>query len=157
MKKALVLCILPSLTLCYNQHHLTKLQQALSSKNSKINASHCDLRGLGSALQGANFSKSQLSGALFDKISASPNPVFAGLVEIAGQNSDLSGANFSNASLVSTSFKDANLQGADFSGADISYADFSNADLTGAKLSGAKNHSLALFSGATMPDGTVHA
>jgi uncharacterized protein YjbI with pentapeptide repeats len=123
----------------YNAHHASKVLQKVKS-GQFVNASHCDFRGLGLLFKGLNLSGAQLSGVLFDIQNK--------------QNSDLSGVNFSNATLVSTSFKGANLKNANFSNADVCYADFSGADLTGALLDKAKNVNLALFCKATMPDGT---
>jgi uncharacterized protein YjbI with pentapeptide repeats len=137
----------------YNLEHVKKLQQAVQNQQF-VNASRADFRGLGALLKGADLTGAQLSGALFDAFTASvePKPF---LVQVANQVSNLSGVNFSNATLVSTSFKNAILKGANFAVADICYADFTGADLTGALgLGSAKNERLALFCNTTMPDGT---
>lgn len=137
----------------YNLQHAQKLKTMVST-GTNVNASHCDFRGLGDFFQGLNFTGMQLTGTLFGPISAAPT-LQSFLVQIPGQVSDLSNCNFKNATLVSTSFESAILHKANFNGADIAYANFSNADLTGAKLDKALNADLALFCGATMPDGTI--
>lgn len=143
-----VLFSMSNIIFSYNVHQLQTIQLNMQSKKTPVQAAHFDLRGLGFLLKGANFSGAQLSGTLFDAISANPDTQFSGLIEIPNQSSDLSGTNFKNASLISTSFKNTTLHKADFSGADISYADFSGADLTGAKLSKALHADLALFTNA---------
>ena len=137
----------------YNEQHLASLQKAVKNETF-VNCSRCDFRGVGSKLSGfLNLKGAQLSGAMFSTVAAATNPKPI-LIEIPGQNCDLSDANFFNATLVSTSFDGAKLTNANFDGADIAYASFAGADLTGAKLDGAINCELALFCGATMPDGT---
>ncbi|MBP6892664.1 pentapeptide repeat-containing protein [Candidatus Babeliales bacterium] len=136
----------------YNPQHVQALQKAV--KNKKIvNCSKCDFRGVGNLFKGLKLKGAQLSGAMFSKVvqATNPKPI---LIEILGQNCDLSGVDFFNATLVSTSFDGANLSNANFYGADVAYANFAGADLTGAKLDGAINCKLALFCGAIMPDGT---
>lgn len=137
----------------YNTLQFNTIISAVKAGTS-INASRCDLRGIGSLLRGLNFSKANFSGALFNVIHHDDAPTI-GTIKVAGQISDLTGANFTGALLVSTGFSGALLQGVNFAGADVCYADFTNANLKGAiNLDKAKNISLARFCGATMPDGT---
>ena len=137
----------------YNLKHATKLKTMVTA-GTGVNASHCDFRGLGDFFKGLNFTGIQFTGALFGSVSSAPT-LQSFLVQVPSQVSDLSKCNFKNATLVSTSFESATLHKVNFNGADIAYANFSNADLTGAKLDGALNADLALFCGATMPDGTI--
>jgi uncharacterized protein YjbI with pentapeptide repeats len=136
----------------YNPQHVASLQKMVKNKEF-INCSRCDFRGTGSLLKGLKLHSAQLSGAMFSQVPAATNPKPV-LIEIPGQNCDLSNVDFFNATLVSTSFDGANLSNANFYGADVAYANFAGANLTGAKLDGAINCELALFCGATMPDGT---
>ncbi len=149
-----ILCLIFAMPLfSYNPQHVKALQQAIKNKEF-INCAACDFRGVGNVFKGLNLKGAQLSGAMFSVVDAATLAKPA-LIEVPGQNCDLSGVDFFNATLVSTDFEKANLQKANFYGADIAYANFAGADLTGAKLDGAINADLALFCGATMPDGTV--
>ncbi|MBP7854575.1 pentapeptide repeat-containing protein [Candidatus Babeliales bacterium] len=154
MKQFLIILSLVSTLNSYNVQHLKKLKKQLSLKEKNINISHVDFRGLGHFLENVDLSNVQACGALFSEMSLTPIPVFAGLIQVPGQLTNLSNVNFSNASLVSTNFKGAILHNVNFSNADLAYANFSNADLTGAKLNKAKNIELAMFCDAIMPDGT---
>lgn len=149
--KFLILFFFTSLV-AYNPQHVKSLQFMIKNKEF-INCSGCDFRGAGSLLKGLKLNGAQLSGAMFSQVPAATNPK-PNLIEVANQICDLSNADFFNATLVSTSFEGAKLTNANFYGADVAYANFANADLTGAKLDGAINCELALFCGATMPDGT---
>lgn len=148
----ILLCTYFAVLGAYNPQHVKILKTMIKNKKF-INCSRCDFRGTGDLLKGLKFNSAQFSGAMFSKVPAATNPK-PNLIEIANKICDLSNADFFNATLVSTSFEGANLSNANFYGADVAYANFANADLTGAKLDGAINCELALFCGATMPDGT---
>lgn len=101
-------------------------------------------------LDGSDFSRADLSGAVFGLQDAHNEGLLASRVRLAGckfSGATLGGADFRGSSLVFARFDGADARGADFRGADLTNADFSAArvdgmDVTGAILDGAN------FSGA---------
>ena len=136
----------------YNEVHVNTLLQQVES-GDVLNASGCDFRGAGTLLQGVKIpSGSILSGANFGICKSSKSQT--GCVCIPNQVTDLTEVVFKDVELVSVNFEKAMLKKANFSGANLMNANFSNADLRGANFKGAQNIDLAVFCGATMPDGT---
>lgn len=107
-----------------------------------------DFSGLdlsGSNFEGTKFARSWLSRSKF----VGANLSGADAVAVNAYRADFSGADLTNASFVG-----ANLEEAVFTGAKLDGADFSFAFLRGAILDESAT-SVAIFSGATMPDGSI--
>jgi uncharacterized protein YjbI with pentapeptide repeats len=79
----------------------------------------------------------------------------AKLVYAKLKGSSLEGANLPRADLKFAEFQQANLTNANLTDADLSNADMSYANLTGVVLTGAKLDGVN-FTGATMPNGSIH-
>ena len=134
-------------------------QQAQPKSHYQAKSAHPDLSG--ADFRGADLKERDLSGRNLSNANLSQaNLSDAFLHKVNLQGANLYKANLFRANLLEANLRDANLRETNLIGADLSGADLSGADLRGAKI-GTKDRLLvklvgAKFTGAILPDGTIH-